>query len=106
MLHEGFIYAAEIMILLGGVLYIKGLIDRLKKTHMMTISQATGDSESVVIQANFSKAESLEDRKQHMDELFGLLQHRRDYNHQQWLKIKAEAEAEAKAKQEGLKPVS
>jgi hypothetical protein len=108
-MHEQFIIAMEISIVLGTVFYIGNLIRKSFISHSMTVSQNTGDSESVVIQANLSRYESLADRKQHLDELFALCQHRRDYNHAQWLKVKEEAEKEqaAKAAQvQELKPVS
>lgn len=87
-----------IFAILGGLLLLaigwtfrQTLVARLKVDSTLQFQCSTGDSEVMVINLNRYRGEGSRELRARMDDAWGLIQDRRDFNHERWKKIQEES---------------
>lgn len=106
MIHQWFIFAAEALCLSGGFIYLSNMVKRSKIEGSVQIQCSSGDSEVMSFTVNTFHGETPLQKSARFNEVFGMIQQRRDDNHAKWLEIKEKAIQENLAKQdesEGVK---
>lgn len=91
MINQWFIFAAEVLCLVGGFLYVYSMIKRAKIEGSVQIQCSSGDSEVMSFTVNTYHGESEAEKTKRFNEVFGMIQGRRDDNHKKWLEVKEAA---------------